>query len=112
MDRLVEEWTKKYSAEEVMTLLQEQGVAAGVVQNASDLANDPQLKARSFFIELDHPELGRTISDATPIKLSDTPARYGRAAPVSGQDNHYVYGELLGMSEDELTELREQGIIS
>ena len=111
LNRLVEGWTKEHTAEEVMALLQEQGVAAGVVQDASDLAQDPQLKERGFFIELDHPELGKTISDATPIKLSDTPARYTRAAPVLGQDNDYVYGELLGMNGDEVAELRQQGII-
>jgi crotonobetainyl-CoA:carnitine CoA-transferase CaiB-like acyl-CoA transferase len=86
-------------------------VVAGVVQNASDLANDPQLKQQGFFIELDHPELGKTVSDAVPIRLSDTPARYARAAPVQGQDNDYVYGQLLGLSRDELTELKKQGII-
>ena len=111
LDRLVEGWTSEHTAEEVMALLQEQGVAAGVVQDASDLANDPQLKERGFFIELDHPELGKTISDAAPIRLSDTPARYTRAAPVLGQDNDYVYGELLGMSEGELVGLKEQGVI-
>ncbi len=104
-------WTGERTAEEVMALLQEQGVAAGVVQDAGDLANDPQLKERGFFIELDHPELGKTISDATPIRLSQTPARYSRVAPTRGQDNSYVYGKLLGMSEDELAELKQQGII-
>ncbi len=111
LDRLVEEWTREHTAEEVMALLQGQGVAAGVVQDASDLANDPQLKERGFFIELDHPEMGKTISDATPIKLSDTPARYIRAAPVQGQDNDYVYKQLLGMSDGEIAELRQQGVI-
>jgi len=111
LNRLVEGWTKKHTAEEAMALLQEQGVAAGVVQDASDLAQDPQLKEQGFFIELDHPELGKTISDAAPIRLSDTPARYTRAAPVLGQDNDYVYGGLLGMSDDELAELRQQGVI-
>ena len=94
-----------------MTLLQEQGIAAGVVQDAGDLANDPQLRARGFFVEMDHPELGKTISDATPIRLSDTPAGYIRAAPVVGQDNDYVYKQLLGMNEDEIAGLKEQGII-
>ncbi|MBC8429390.1 MAG: CoA transferase, partial [Dehalococcoidia bacterium] len=111
LDRLVEGWTSEHTAEEVMALLQEQGVAAGVVQDASDLANDPQLKERGFFIELGHPELGKTISDAAPIRLSDTPARYIRAAPILGEDNDYVYGELLGMNGDEVAELSEQGIV-
>ncbi len=111
LNGLVEEWTRQHSAEEVMALLQEHGVAAGVVQNASDLANDQQLKQRGFFVELDHPELGKTISDATPVKLSDTPAKYHRAAPTPGQDNDYVYKQLLGMSEGEVAELGERGVI-
>ncbi len=111
LDRWVAEWAMEHTAEEVMALLQQEGVAAGVVQDARDLANDPQLKARGFFIELDHPELGKTISDAVPIKLSDIPARYGRAAPTLAQDNDYVYRELLGMSSDEIAGLRERGVI-
>ena len=111
LDKLVEDWTKEHTAEEAMALLQKQGVAAGVVQDASDLAEDPQLKQRGSFIELNHPELGKTVSDAVPIRLSDTPARYTRAAPILGQDNDYVYGELLGLSRSELTELKKQGII-
>ncbi len=111
LDRLVERWTGQHTAEEVMALLQKEGVAAGIVQNASDLASDPQLKAQGFFIELDHPELGKTISDATPVKLSDTPAGYERAAPVQGQDNDYVYKHLLGMGEGEIAELRQQGVV-
>ncbi len=82
-----------------------------MVQNASDLAGDPQLKARGFFVELGHHDSGKTTSDAVPIRLSDTPARYNRAAPFQGQDNNYVYRELLGMSEDEVAELTEQGVI-
>jgi benzylsuccinate CoA-transferase BbsF subunit len=111
LDRLVEDWTREHTADEVMALLQRQGVAAGVVQTASDLAKDPQLRERGFFIELDHSELGKTISDGVPIKLSNTPARYTRAAPLLGQDNDYVYGELVGMSQGELAELKKQGII-
>jgi len=111
LDGLVEGWTVGHSAEEVMALLQDQGVAAGVVQDASDLVNDPQLRMRDFFVELEHPQLGRTISDATPIRLSDARARYNRTAPVLGQDNNYVYNQLLGMSEDEITGLRQEGII-
>jgi crotonobetainyl-CoA:carnitine CoA-transferase CaiB-like acyl-CoA transferase len=86
-------------------------VAAGVVQSAEDLARNPQLRARCFFVELEHPELGKTVSDATPIKISGNSARYVRAAPAPGQDNDYVYKKLLGISEEEMVELREKGVI-
>jgi len=111
LDELIEGWTKTRPAEEVMALLQKNGVAAGVVQNARDLAQDPQLKERGFFIELDHPEMGKIISDATPIRLSDTPPGYSRPAPLPGQDNDYVYGELLGLSGGEINRLKEQRVI-
>ncbi len=106
LDRLVEGWTKKHTAEEAMALLQKRGVAAGVVADASDLAEDPHLNERGFFVELD-----KTISDATPIRLSDAPARYRRVAPLRGQDNDYIYKQLLGMSEGEVAGLRQEGIV-
>jgi len=111
LDELIEDWTKKHTAEEAMTLFQKNGVAAGVVQDARDLAKDPQLKHRGFFIELDHPQMGRTVSDATPVRLSDTPPGYSRPAPLPGQDNDYVYGGLLGLSDGEVNKLKKQKVI-
>jgi benzylsuccinate CoA-transferase BbsF subunit len=108
LDRLMADWTRKRTAEEVMARLQEHGVAAGVVQNDADLARDPQLKARGFF--LDRPEIGKLV-DASPIRLSETPARYERPAPTPGRDNAYVYGELLGLSKKEMAELKKKGVI-
>ncbi len=111
LDRLVAGWAKERTAEEVMSILQGNGVAAGVVQDASDLVADPQLRARDFFVEIDYPEAGKTLADSTPIKLSHAPARYRGAAPTPGQDNDYVYRELLGMSEEDVAELIEKGVI-
>jgi crotonobetainyl-CoA:carnitine CoA-transferase CaiB-like acyl-CoA transferase len=108
LDRRVGAWTKRHTAEEVMAKLQANGVAAGVVQDAADIAKDLQLKARGFFI--DRPEIGKLV-DASPIRLSETPAEYSRPAPTQGKDNDYVYGKLLGMSEKEMAELREKGVI-
>jgi benzylsuccinate CoA-transferase BbsF subunit len=110
LDELIGEWTQTHTPEELMALLQKQGVAAGVVQDARDLAKDPQLKNRGFFLELDHPELGKTISDASPIRLSDSPPRY-RPASLLAQDNEYVYGGLLGLSQGEIEGLKERGVI-
>jgi len=112
LNQLLEQWTIKHSPEEVMNLLQQAGVPAGMVEDANDLANDPHLKTRNFFIQAEHPVLGKTTSDNTPIRLSRTPARFCRAAPLLGQDNHYVYKELLGVSEQELSQYIEEGVIS
>ncbi len=108
LDRRISAWTKKYGAAEVMARLQANGVAAGVVQDAADLAGNPQLMARGFFI--DRPEIARLV-DASPIRLSDTPAVYHRPAPAPGRDNAYVYGKLLGLSKKEMTGLRNKGVI-
>lgn len=110
LDPLVEGWTEEHSAEEVMSLLQGVGVAAGVVQDAADLQRDSQLKARGFFVELEHSVLGKTTADGSPIKLSETSAQFQWAAPLLGQDNEFVYRHLLGMGEEEMAWHVEEGV--
>jgi len=111
LDGFIEQWTAQHTPEKVVQLLQEAGVSAGVVQNGEDLAKDPQLMARDFFIPLEHPVLGRTISDSTPIRFKDNPKVNWKAAPLLGEDNRYVYVGLLGLTEDELSFYIEKGII-
>ena len=112
LDRFLEEWTLQHSPEEVVNLLQQGGVAAGVVQNAEDLANDPHLVARDFFVSLEHPVLGKIVADASPIKFKKNSADKWRAAPLLGEENRYVYTELLGFTEGELSSYIEKGIIT
>jgi crotonobetainyl-CoA:carnitine CoA-transferase CaiB-like acyl-CoA transferase len=112
LDRFVEQWTLQHSPEEVVNLLQQGGVAAGVVQNAEDLANDPHLAARDFFVPLEHPVLGKIVADASPIKFKKNSRDRWSAAPLLGEDNRYVYTELLGFTEGELSSYIEKGIIS
>jgi len=112
LDRFLEQWTLQHSPEEVVNLLQQGGVAAGVVQNAEDLANDPHLRARDFFIPLEHPVLGKTVADASPIKFKENSKVEWESAPLLGEDNRYVYMELLGFTEGELSSYIEKGIIT
>ncbi len=102
LDDLVESWTVRRTAEEVMRLLQAAGVAAGVVQTGEDLSQDPQLKERGFFRRVpDHQGDYRTIESA-PYKLSRTPGRVARGAPAFAADMTYVLRELLAMSDEEV----------
>ncbi|MFH1087365.1 MAG: CoA transferase [Chloroflexota bacterium] len=101
LEKLVDAWSINLTAEQVMALLQAKGLAAGVVQNARDLFADPQLKWRGHYQMLEHVEVGPQVYEAAGFKLSRTPSRLRRPAPLLGQDNEYIYKEFLGMSEQE-----------
>jgi crotonobetainyl-CoA:carnitine CoA-transferase CaiB-like acyl-CoA transferase len=96
--------------------LQRAGVPAGVCQTAGDRCDhDPQLAALSWLTEVTGTKIGRWPLAEVPVKLSESPAYIGgrldRGAPNYGEDNHYVYGELLGMSSQEIKALAEEGVI-
>ena len=112
LDELIGRWTAERTAEEAVTLLQEAGVPAGIVQNAEDLALDPHLATRQFFVPLRHPVLGRTLNDRSPIRFSEDEKVNWKAAPQLGEDNRYVFRELLGLTEEEFLHYREKGVIS
>lgn len=118
LDEDLNKWTLKQTAQEVVELLQNAGVPAGVVQNAQELANDPHLLDRNFFIQIEHPSLGKTISDRSPIKfIPDSPTDpYSevdlKSSPLLGEGNQYVYMELLGLAEQEYTSYIQKGIIA
>ena len=111
LDERIGQWTSRNEAETLVHLLQQKGICAGIVQTAEDLPKDPQLLARDFFVHLDHPVLGHTVSDGSPIKFRHYSPVIGKASPSLGEDNQYVYRELLGMSEKEMAEYIEQGVI-
>jgi crotonobetainyl-CoA:carnitine CoA-transferase CaiB-like acyl-CoA transferase len=111
LDELIRQWTSSRTPEEVTALLQKAGVPAGVVQNAEDLARDPHLSERQFFIPLKHPVLGWTRNDRSPIRFKDDETVNWKAAPQLGEDNRYVFRELLGLSEEEYLHYREKGLI-
>ncbi len=112
MDKLIGEWTKAFTAEQVMTMMQEGGVPAGVVQNSEDLLNDPQMKHRQHFRVLTHADIGPHSYHAPAYKLSETPCDIKRAAPTLGQDNQYVYKEILGLTDDDIGDMLAEGVIT
>jgi crotonobetainyl-CoA:carnitine CoA-transferase CaiB-like acyl-CoA transferase len=111
LDNVIARWTICYSANTVARRLQKEGIAAGVVQNAEALARDNQLASRRFFVSMEHPVLGATHSDRSALwPWRENPAAW-KAAPQLGEDNHYVFVELLGRSEAEYRSLVKKGII-
>jgi benzylsuccinate CoA-transferase BbsF subunit len=112
LDALIEGWTARREPYDVMNALQEAGVAAGVVQNTEDqMQRDRQLATRQFFEEIDHLEKGKVVATGIPLGLTGTPGRTGRTGAAMGQDNAYVFGELLGMTPQEIQQSIEAGAI-
>jgi crotonobetainyl-CoA:carnitine CoA-transferase CaiB-like acyl-CoA transferase len=108
----VDEWTRKYPAEEVMFKMQDAGIAAGVVKNAKDMYEDPQMQHRGHFWESTEPGMEQFTFESPSSRLSKTPARFQRRYPFMGEHNTYVYNELLGISDEEFAQLLEEKVIS
>ena len=109
LDKLVEEWTINHSPEEVMVLLQNAGVAAGVVQNGKDLWQDPQLIHRNSICELEHPEIGTAVCQRVGVTLPEVPYEL-RRAPLLGEHTEDICKRVLNMTDEEFIELFNDGV--
>jgi benzylsuccinate CoA-transferase BbsF subunit len=109
---LIEKWTRNYLPEEVMFILQGAGVPAAVVQNPQDIYEDPQLKHRHHFEVLEHKVIGPMSFHSPAYRLSKTPCNLFKAGPTLGEDNEYVYKQILGYSDDEIADFIIHGVIT
>jgi len=85
-------------------------VPAGAVFDTDELLHDPFLRERGMFGTVQHPVRGDFTMPGWPVQMSESHVPL-RSAPVLGQDNATVYGELLGCSRGQLAELREARVI-
>ena len=116
LDERLDEETRKWEPFELMERLQGAGVPAGVCQTAEDrVIRDPQLAHDDFLVPLSNSEVGTWPIRQFPIQLSETPVRSGgridRGFPCYAEDNDYVYGTLLGLSESERRTLEAEDVI-
>lgn len=111
LDKLISEWTILYSNYEATEILQKAGIAAFPSMSHEDLANDRHLNERGAFITIDHPEMGKRTYLTPPWRLSATPAEITKHAPLLGEDNEYVFCELLGLSIEEFAILVGENVI-
>jgi formyl-CoA transferase len=86
-------------------------VPCGPINRLDEVFNDPQVKARNCAIELAHPSTDSVKLVASPMRMSATPVQYDRAPPLLGQHTDQILHELLGYSEQQLTQLRDKKII-
>jgi len=107
---LINEWTGKHSKHEAMKILGEAGVPCGKVLDSAELLDDPHMKERGMIVTVNHPVRGEFTMPGCPVRLEDSPVEV-KAAPLLGQHNAEVYGELLGMTAGDLSRLKTDGVV-
>ena len=111
LDSMVSTWTRQRTAQEITELLQAHGVAAMPVMNIEDQFLDPHLQERQAYLEVEHPHVGIEWLYGMPWLLGSTPGGISRPAPLLGQHNDYILGELLGLTAGEIERLEGEQVI-
>jgi crotonobetainyl-CoA:carnitine CoA-transferase CaiB-like acyl-CoA transferase len=99
---------KSRKVEDLIKALEAEGVPCGRINSIADVAADPQVLAREMVVELKHPRAGRTRALGLPVKLSRTPGKVSRPAPLLGQHTQEVLSE-FGFSQTEIEALVQSG---
>ncbi|MCX6022952.1 MAG: CoA transferase, partial [Chloroflexi bacterium] len=108
-EALLYPWLMEHTQIEVVQAAQAARVPTAPVYTVDRMPDDPQLKEREFFVELDHPAAGTSLYPGAPYKFSETPWT-AAPAPTLGQHNAEVYGE-LGLNDASIAALRDQGVV-
>ena len=115
LDHVIEvlrRWTLTHTTHELFELGQLMRFPWAPVYSPKEVLDNPQLKARGFFVNVDHPEMGTSLPYAgVPYQFSLPRPNPWKRAPLKGEDNRRVYQEELGLSEEELQELSARGAI-
>jgi formyl-CoA transferase len=111
LDALIGAWTRTKSREELLDLMEEYGVPAGLIYRAPEMLEDPHFKAREAIVSVQHPELGELKMQNVAPKLSRTPGRVRHGSPGLGEHNDEIYRGMLGMNAERYAQLQAAKVI-
>jgi crotonobetainyl-CoA:carnitine CoA-transferase CaiB-like acyl-CoA transferase len=112
IEGIVARWAAAHDAAEIDKVLNDTGVVCGRVYSVADIFEDPQYRARDMLVEHQDDEVGTFLGPGVVPKFSDTPGRIRWSGPwMLGAHNREVYGNLLGLSANDIDLLRREGIV-
>jgi crotonobetainyl-CoA:carnitine CoA-transferase CaiB-like acyl-CoA transferase len=111
LEAVVTAWTQERAPEEATQKLQEAGIPSYPSLDGRDMLASPQAEARGFFVEFDHPEVGKRRHLGVPWHMSRTPSKVRRPAPCLGEGTDYVLEQIVGLSREEVVSLREKEVL-
>ncbi len=110
LDEIISEWTRRQDKNPAAEMLQAAGVPAMPVLTVQEVFEDEHLRARGFFEPVSQAVAGEWEMEAPHWRMSDTSAHVRVPPPWFGEHNHYVFGELLGLSREEIAALEAEGV--
>ena len=106
---ILEGWSRQLPRSEVCRVMLGMDFSPAPVQSTKEVYDCAQLAARDMFVEFEH--LGRTFRLlGDPVKLSDSPSAPGTAPPLLGEHNEHVFREIVGLSQDQIEEMKAAGV--
>lgn len=111
LDREIAGFTRDWECEALEDLLQAARVPVHRVSTSVDLFEDPQIQGREHFVSLDHRLMGAVPLEAARMRLVSTPPRYRGPGPMIGEHNQEILQQILGLSEDEISEIALSGAL-
>ena len=114
LHRIIGEWTSGRTTAETLAALERAGAPAAAVRSPAEAVRDPERLAQGDTAQLVHPTLGPVddlYGSGLPIRFSEASAGYDRPPPSLGEHNAFVFGGILGLSDDDLDRLRDDGVV-
>lgn len=112
IEGIVAAWAGARTAEEIDRVLNDAGVICGPIYTVADIFDDPQYQAREMLVKHEDPDFGEYVGPGIVPKFSGTPCEVRWSATwEEGSHNRDVYGGLLGLSDADLDELKEEGVL-
>ncbi len=108
---LIRQATVFKTTAEWLAALEQAGVPCGPINDLQQVFADPQVQARGLRVELPHPLAGSVPQVASPIRLSATPVQYRNAPPLLGEHTEQVLQQWLGLSLEQIDQLRQAGVL-
>ena len=107
----IEKWTSQRTVKEVGEIMDRERVANSPILNIQQVVDDPHLKERAYFAEIEHPLIGKAKIPGIPFKLSETPGKVESPSPLIGEHNELILGKYLGLSKSEVSQLKADGVL-
>lgn len=112
IDDVIAKWVAGRSREEAVEQCSKANVPCVRVQMMDEMLDDPYVKARNMIVEVEHVTAGKTPGPGSCFKTSEWSGRIGPGAPLAyDESNEEIYGKLLGLSKEELQQLKAEGVV-